>query len=496
MQAIPDLQENQLREMIEKRKEEAGGLLTDEGAAHIVAYELGVVLKREEEFDTEIHIKDLTLGMNDVSISGRVLLLGSTRSFTREDGSEGKVTKLLLGDSTGVVDIVIWDEKADTLREEEIEPNEMIRIFHGYVKEGLNGEPELNIGKRGSLHKIPDRASDSYPRVEDYFRKIGDIKCETRFLNLEGKVRQIYPLSEFKHSDGTKGKVQRILLSDDTGEILCVFWNDKVDSVGGAAVGDLIRVTAASAKKSREEIEVHTTRFSEVAIIKTNEVRGESKGTAISEIRPGMTNVDVHAWIVQIGTTRHFRTKEGNEGDVVTLLLADKTGIIRLNLWNDRVREASNIKIGDFVSVKNAYARAWLGTMSLNLGSKGEIRVSERRGDLKEIPKLAYQYNKIAELEEEQSFVSVRGTISKRPEVKSVVTDRRSEVKVATFSLKDNTGEIDVTLWGGLADLVEKMDLGTEIDIRGVQVDIRGGAKRLKSNVLTTVNVLKRHPKV
>jgi replication factor A1 len=488
MRAVPDLQEDQLREMIKKRREDSGDLLTDEGAAHIVAFELGVSLRQEKGFDTEIHIEDLTSGMNDVSISGRILLVGPMYSFTRENGSEGKLTRLLLGDSTGIVDVVIWDDKVDTLNEEGIIPNEMVRISHGYVKNRLNGQQELSIGKRGNILRIPDNTPDKCPRVEDYSRKIESIMDETRFVNLEGEVRQIYPLSEFRHTDGTEGRVRRILLSDNSGEIICVFWDDKSELVEDAAVGDMIKVTAASARKGRNEIELHTTKLSEVKTTKTRQANREGELT-ISNIRPRMMNVNVVAWVVQVGNKRRFMTKKGNEGEVVTILLADKTGNIRLNLWNDTAIGTQIIKRGDLVIVKNAYVGTWLDRMSLNLGSKGEIHVSKTHEKINEIPELAYRYEKIAALEEGQDFVSVRGRLSEEPQVRNVMTDRQSEIKIATFSLKDDTGEIDVTLWGESAKLVEKLSLGTEINICGAQVDMEGGAKRLKSNVLTTVDI-------
>ncbi|MBL7118758.1 hypothetical protein ISS96_01950, partial [Candidatus Bathyarchaeota archaeon] len=298
-------------------------MLTDEGAAHIVAYELGVTLKREDGFKTEIQIEDLTPGINDASISGRVLLVEPTRTFTRKDGTEGRITKILLGDLTGVVNVAVWEDKTNIVEKERIEPDQTIRILHGYVKEGLNGQPEINIGKRGSIVKIPEKASDNYPRVRDYSLRIGQIKNDTRFLNLEGRVERVYPLSQFERTDGTKGKARRILLSDGTGEILCVFWNDKAELVENVTVGDLIGVTATSARRGRRETEVHTTRVSEITITKASKTarRGKER-IPISNIRSGMMNVDPLAWVIQVGNIRQFTTKEGNEGEVVTLLLA------------------------------------------------------------------------------------------------------------------------------------------------------------------------------
>jgi len=490
MQAIPELREDQLKELVERRMEETGGLLTDEGAAHIVAYELGVTLRREDGFETEIQIEDLTSGINDVSLSGRVLLVEPPRTFTRKDGTEGGVTKILLGDSTGVVDVAVWEDKTNIIEKERIEPEQTIRILHGYVREGLNGQPEINIGKRGSIHKMPKKASDNYPRVRDYSLRIGQIKDDTKFLNLEGRVERVYPLSQFERADGTEGKARRILLSDDTGEILCVFWNDKAELVENAKVGDLIEATATSARKGWRGTEVHTTRVSEITITEAGEtVRRGKESISISDIRSGTSSIDLLAWVMQVGNTRKFTTKEGNEGEVVTLLLADETGSIRLNLWNEKARETSKINRGDLLSIRNAYVRTWHENVTLNLGSEGEINVSEDKANRKQMPKPLYRHDKIRELKEEQSFVSIGGKISRKPQVRSVTGNRGSQVKVATFGLKDETAEIDVTLWGELAELVENLSVGTELKIRGGQVDMRGGAKRVKSNVLTTISV-------
>jgi replication factor A1 len=489
MQAIPNLKEDELKKLVKKRKEEASGLLTDEGAAHIVAYELGVTIKREDEFDTEIHVEDLSQGINDVSISGRILLIGSTRSFTRKDGSDGKVTKLLLGDSTGVIDVTVWDDKIDTVREEEINPDDVVRISHAYVREGLSRQVELNVGNRGSIVKLSNNTSEEYPRVQDYSRKIESIKDDIKFLNLKGEVRQIYPSSKFKRADGTDGKVQRTSLSDNTGDIMCVFWDEKVELLENIGIGDLIKITGARVRTGREEVEVHTTKSSEVEITKGKNIdKRKRKTTTISDIKIGMTNVNLLAQVVQIGNTRHFKKRDGNDGEVVTILLSDRTGTIRLNLWDNMVRRASGIERGQLISIKNAYVNTWLDTMSLNLGSNGEILVPKNQGPPK-MPRLIFELDKIAELDENQSFASIKGEISNIPQGINIMTNRRSEVRVVTFSVKDESGEIDVTFWGELASTVEGLDIGTVLTICGAQVETREEEKRLKSNVLTTIDI-------
>ena len=495
MEALPHLEEHQIKQMVKARKEEASGLLTDEGAAHIVANELGVVLRRESRFETDIRIGDLFLGMNDVSISGRVLGVGSPHSFARRDGSEGRIAKLLLGDKTGVVDVAVWDDKVDVMTERKIQRDETIRVFHAYVRKGLNGQLELNIGKRGNILRIPDKDSEEYPEVKDYSQKIGDIREDFRFINIRGSLSQVYSSSDFKRSDGTEGRVLRILLSDDTGDIVCVFWDELAEVLQNIEEGDVIRITGASVRGGQEETEVHTTKFSEVEVTKSNKKsQEEGRGLKIADVRSGMMNVDLDAWVAQVGNNRQFRTKEGREGKVTTILLADRTGTIRLNLWNEMTAKASHIEVGDLISVKNTYVRTWHDTVALNLGSQGEICTSESEEKSEEMPKLIHEVTRIGELKKGQSFVSVEGKISARPQVRDVMTGRQSEVKVAVLSLEDSTGEVELTLWGELAEVAENLGEGAELIVRGAQVDVKEGMKKLKSNVLTTVKVLEEKP--
>ncbi|MGA8856030.1 MAG: hypothetical protein WB643_02570, partial [Candidatus Bathyarchaeia archaeon] len=66
----PDLSQDQVLELIDEKKKEGRGLLSDEGAARLVAEEL-LVQTRGTELG-RMQVKGLVSGLNDVSISGRV----------------------------------------------------------------------------------------------------------------------------------------------------------------------------------------------------------------------------------------------------------------------------------------------------------------------------------------------------------------------------------------------------------------------------------------
>ena len=139
-----------MEKLIEDERIKAAGLLTDEAAAHLVASNLGLE-GAGERIEAKLRISDLTSGLNDVSLTGRIIHAFPARTFTRRDGREGKVLRILLGDRTGYVSVVCWDEKADHVAASRINPGKIVRVLHGYTRE-RRGEVEVNVGRRGQIY--------------------------------------------------------------------------------------------------------------------------------------------------------------------------------------------------------------------------------------------------------------------------------------------------------------------------------------------------------
>ncbi|RLI28464.1 MAG: hypothetical protein DRO46_03990, partial [Candidatus Hecatellales archaeon] len=107
LEARPDLTRSHVLELVKRKLEEAGNLLNPEGAACLVASELGVELWNRN-ISTELKVKDLAPGLRDVSLVGRVLAVHPVKAFRRPTGEEGKLRRLILGDSTGTVEVYLW----------------------------------------------------------------------------------------------------------------------------------------------------------------------------------------------------------------------------------------------------------------------------------------------------------------------------------------------------------------------------------------------------
>ncbi|MEM3154635.1 MAG: OB-fold nucleic acid binding domain-containing protein [Candidatus Woesearchaeota archaeon] len=152
------LQDADIMAKIEAKCAALAGLISKEGAAHIIANELGVKL-----FEGGGKIKDLLPGMRNAEILGRVTQIYEIRDFQRADGSSGKVGSFLVGDDTGVVRIVCWGNQADILSQ--LSTGAPIKISGGMVRENQRGYKEVHLNEASRVNLNP---KETVPDVKQY----------------------------------------------------------------------------------------------------------------------------------------------------------------------------------------------------------------------------------------------------------------------------------------------------------------------------------------
>src|SRR3989344_1407111 len=81
------LDKSEIENMVEARKSKLSGLISREGAAQVIAAELGVSFENEK-----LKIDELLPGMRSVNVVGKVITLFPVRSFKTKRGDEGKRT--------------------------------------------------------------------------------------------------------------------------------------------------------------------------------------------------------------------------------------------------------------------------------------------------------------------------------------------------------------------------------------------------------------------
>lgn len=146
------LSDEEIKLKISQKKDRLSGLISDEGAAHILANELGIDLM-ETIRKHGLKIGKLQAGMR-VGVTGKVVKLYEVRSFNK-NGREGKVGSFLVGDDTGLIRIVLWDENHIVKMENgEIKEGDVIKIENGNVKEN-NNYKEMHLGSYSTFELNP-----------------------------------------------------------------------------------------------------------------------------------------------------------------------------------------------------------------------------------------------------------------------------------------------------------------------------------------------------
>lgn len=141
------LSEDEIKKKIKEKQRELYGLVSPEGAAHIVARELGIELVKREFIKT----KDIKPGMNDINLKARI-----SRIFVREfekNGVNKKVANIFLIDDTGETRLCLWDEQIDNFTGKE---GDVIEITGAYSRKNVFGETEIRIGTYGNIKILED----------------------------------------------------------------------------------------------------------------------------------------------------------------------------------------------------------------------------------------------------------------------------------------------------------------------------------------------------
>ncbi len=270
-----DLSESKIEKMIEEKEAEFSGLISKEGAAHIVAKELGVNLLKNAE-NKEIKIKDLLPGMSNVTILGKVTKIFEPREFEK-DGKKGKVVNIILGDETGQTRMSLWNEQVNAVEDDKIKEENVMEISNAYVKGDNTGRSELRLGREGKLKKskkkIKVKKGSSLGQPQKI--KLNDISTGI-FAEIRGSMVQFFEsnpfyyvcpecgkkLNEGKCNEHGEVKAKPVMvingvIDDGYGNIRVVFFREQAEKILGIETEEAFKMTeeGKNLKPLRDRIE-------------------------------------------------------------------------------------------------------------------------------------------------------------------------------------------------------------------------------------------------
>ena len=260
------LSQAQIQEKIDAKLKQLSGLISKEGAAHIIANELGIKL-----LENSGKIKDIYAGMHSVEFAGKVQTIYPLNVFARQDGTEGKVSSCMVADETGVMRVVGWGEQAELVSK--LESGSVIKVSGGFAKDSNRGYPEVHLNDKS--HVILNPPGVTLGEVKAMQQRAAAVRKEIKALqendeNIEllGTIVQVYDPRFFEICPTCNGRarpqedgqhvcekhgivkpefafVMNIVLDDGTESIRCVLFRQQAERLLGKTIEQILPVRQA-----------------------------------------------------------------------------------------------------------------------------------------------------------------------------------------------------------------------------------------------------------
>jgi replication factor A1 len=243
---------DEISEKVRVKQEKFAGLLTESGAALMVAKELGLELDKNAE---RIKIAKLEEGMSNIDLTARVMQVFSPKEFEK-NGKKGKLCNMVIADDSGEIRLTLWHDDVKKMQEQGIEKGSVMELKNCYVT-AFKEKPQLNLSYQGSFSANPQGADISFlPKIENKIFKLDELQPDLNDANVIARVLRIFPATEFKKEKG-EGKVVNFMIGDKTTTIRATAWNDLAGEVEKLKENDVVKLEGAYTKQGMKGIELH-----------------------------------------------------------------------------------------------------------------------------------------------------------------------------------------------------------------------------------------------
>lgn len=198
-----------------------------------------------ERWDSIADLHKSEYNTADVNVVGQVLHIGEVRTFMRRDktDSTGRVGNITIGDETGKIRVVLWDDLVDFMAAENLNIGECIEITGGYTRENnYDSVTEIQIGDTSGIKK-----TDKKVNYAENVTPLSDIGVDET-CTVVGYVTGLEETREITRNDGKVSRVLNIHISDEAGNnrIRVALWGNHVDTA--LDLGDMIQIIDCHAK--------------------------------------------------------------------------------------------------------------------------------------------------------------------------------------------------------------------------------------------------------
>jgi replication factor A1 len=348
----------ELVERLANEKRKTNGLISDEILLRMIAAEFGLEAQDHGVSMPTLSVADLVPSLGNVTVVGRVVAVFPPRTF---DGNRsGRFASFLIADKSGILRVVLWNDKASLMESGEIKVKQIVRVSHGYTKEGYGGKVELHIGDKCTVEINPQGANAvDFPAISRFTTKIGEISSvhSNKRVNIVGRVKELSSTSTFERQDMSQGRVMRFVLADETGEISVVAWNEKADELESLESGTELEIVDTKVKRTLNEgMEIHVDAGTYTELLPATD-----KFLKIADLREQLKRVNVEGEIATKPMLRDVKTSKEEIVKLASFELRDNTGRIWVSTWREHASTIGHLKVGDRIVIRDAYVKKGFG---------------------------------------------------------------------------------------------------------------------------------------
>ena len=437
---------DEILQMIEEKKKELDGYVTDEGAASLVARELDLDLfERQPTPELKLSIRDLVAGMTGVSLNLKVVRIFPVRTFQRKQGGEGKVANIMGSDSTGSIRVTFWNDHTKPIEDQEFDEGDILRVINGRVRTGLRDQLEIHLGS-GSRIMVnpPDVDVKDFPEVAVTLIPLKSLEAGMSDVHIEGIIIAKYRVSTFSRGD-SEGSVASLAIRDETGRTRLVLWDEQSEWFKKLSINDKIRIESGYVRMDRNnEPELHLGRRGQLRQLSATDQPPEdqlSEPQALKDLTAGDFPSAIGVKVLENQGVRTFTRRDGQEGKRLVFILADETAKVRAVAWGQAAENLADVEVGTHLLLEGINCRAGL-RQELEIHINESSRVTRNPPNL-EIKSPSNDFissgkpeatDQILANVTEGNFVTVRGTVVQVIHQKSVYDSCPKCFKKVTIS--------------------------------------------------------------
>src|SRR5216684_3661317 len=352
----PGMLRDELLSMVDRKKQESHGLLSDEGAVRLLAQQLAGLSGQSVNI-SDLRISSVQAGLSDATIAGEILTISQLREFQRSDGSVGKLVRVKLKDGSGQITSVLWDSTAEIVEKEQLANGSKLRLAHGYTRLGLAGEVEFHLGSRSNIEILSKTPATGLVSSSSEIHRTPSVSISPEIVRV--RIRKL------QKSRGENGPAWA-LCENEEGLTMAKFWDDNIETVLSIGEGSII--TIKNPWITERNGMVYLNAGSKSSITKETLVHIESPPpVTIASIKPGPKLYTTRGVVVERTDPREIETREGRRTRVSNIRVEDGTGKIRIALWDNLAQIVETLRMGDAIRLTGIKARE---------SSNGELEAS------------------------------------------------------------------------------------------------------------------------